>query len=175
MKTVSIDDVLMLLERTPGVLDAWLRGMPDSWARQNEGADTWSPFEVLGHLILGDETDWPARVRKIMKDGESGVFTASDRYPRSETSHGKSLEELLDRFRTLRMQNLKALRELGLTAADLDRRGGHSMFGTVTLGQLLATWTVHDLTHLRQIARVLAKNYRDAVGPWGEYLPVVGR
>jgi len=173
MKTVSIDDVLMLLERTPAVLDAWLRGMPDAWARENEGPDTWTPFDVVGHLIQGEEVDWIPRTMKILQEGESGVFTPFNRFAQFEASRGKSLEELLDSFRALRARNLTALRALGLTSADLERRGGHPAFGTVTLGQLLAAWAVHDQNHIVQIARVLAKNYTEAVGPWGEYLPVV--
>jgi len=174
MKTVEVDDVLMLLQRTPTLLDAWLRGMPDAWSRRNEGPDTWSPFDVVGHLIHGEETDWMARARMILEHGESKTFTPFDRFAQFEASRGKTLEELLDRFAALRRENLGALRKLGLTSADYERRGRHPAFGTVTLGQLLATWAVHDQNHIAQIARVLAKNYRDAVGPWREYLPVVG-
>ncbi len=169
----DLDASLAILERTPAVLDALLRGLPDDWVRADEGPDTWSPFDVVGHLIHGEKTDWLARVRIVLDHGEGRPFDPFDRFAQFEASRGKTLGELLDTFAALRAESLAALRALDLTEADLERKGTHPEFGPVTLGQLLATWTVHDLGHLTQVARVLAKQYAGEVGPWTAYLSVL--
>jgi uncharacterized damage-inducible protein DinB len=170
----SFDDALPVLRSTPSVLRAWLKDVPDSWIRANEGADTWSPFDIVGHLIHGERTDWMERVDVILEHGESRPFTPFDRFAQFEASRGKSLRQLLDTFAELRAANLARLESLRLGRGDFDRRGRHPELGPVTLGQLLATWVAHDLSHLGQIARVMGRQYTEAVGPWVEYLPMLG-
>jgi hypothetical protein len=169
----NLAEAIVLLTRTPATLDAMLRGMPDVWARSNEGKDTWSAFDIMGHLIVGERTDWMPRARIILENGEARPFDPFDRFAQSRESQDKSLEQLLDEFARLRKENLNALQTLNLQPQDLTRRGTHPALGTVTLSQLLATWAVHDLTHLHQLSRVMAHQYRDAVGPWIAYLGVL--
>jgi hypothetical protein len=169
----NLDETVAVLTRTPATLDALLRGLPESWVRSNEGKDTWSAFDIVGHLIVGERTDWMTRVRVILENGEAHPFDRFDRLAQSKESQGKSLEELLDDFARLRKENLAALQALNLQPEDLSRRGRHPALGVVTLQQLLATWAVHDLTHVHQLSRVMAHQYRDAVGPWSEYLGVL--
>ena len=163
-----------VLARTPVALRALLQGLPPDWVERNEGSDTWSPYDVLGHLIHGERTDWMRRARIILEHGEGRAFDPFDRFAMFQESRGKALAELLETFAGLRAANLQALRDLELTPADLGRTGRHPELGVVTLGQLLATWVVHDLGHLAQIARTMAKQYATAVGPWTAYLPVLG-
>lgn len=170
----ELSDALVVLERTPGVLRGLLAGLPDVWSRATEGPDTWSPFDVVGHLIHGERTDWLPRTEIILREGESRPFPPFDRFAQFEASRGKRLEELLDTFAELRAANLDRLRGFGLTASDLARRGRHPEFGPVTLEQHLATWVVHDLNHIGQIVRVMGRSYADAVGPWRAYLPMLG-
>ena len=169
----ALDDAVTLLARTPATLDAMLRGLPEWWTAANEGAGTWSPFDVIGHLIHGEETDWIPRVKIILEQGESRTFDKFNREAQFETSRPPSLGDRLDEFAALRRENLRALAELKLTAADLDRTGRHPAFGVVTLRQLLATWVAHDLDHVMQISRVLARQYAGDVGPWRAYLRVI--
>lgn len=169
----DLDDACDLLARTPSVLDALLRGVPDGWTLANEGEGTFSPFDVVGHLIHGERADWMPRARLIIAHGEARAFDPYDRFAQREASRGLSLESLLDTFAALRAENLVELRALGLTQDDFARRGRHPALGTVTLGELLATWVVHDLDHLAQVARVLSRQYADAVGPWRAYRRVV--
>jgi DinB superfamily len=164
-----------VLERTPDVLAALLSGLPDDWIRGNEGVDTWSPFDVVGHLIDGELTDWMARLHIILSQAANRRFEPFDRFRHISRNKGRTLPELVAEFRRLREQNLSELRGLNLTAAQLQLTGEHPAFGSVTLEQLLATWVAHDLGHVAQIARVMAKQYRDAVGPWEAYLPVLHR
>jgi hypothetical protein len=164
-----------VLERTPAVLQAYLGGLPPDWTAPNEGPDTWSPFDVVGHLIDGEETDWMPRARLILAQGANRRFESFDRTRHLRTNQGRSLAELLARFADLRRRNLYELRSLELGPAQLALTGEHPEFGTVTLAQLLATWVVHDLGHLAQTARVMAKQYKEAVGPWVAYLPVLTR
>jgi hypothetical protein len=168
-----LDDAVTLLSRTPATLDALLRGLPDGWTSANEGAGTWSPFDVLGHLIQGEETDWIPRVAIILEHGESRTFDRFNREAQFESSSPPTLERRLDAFAALRRDNLQRLRALNLTNADLDRTGRHPAFGVVTLRQLLATWVAHDLDHVMQISRVLGRQYADEVGPWRAYLRVI--
>jgi hypothetical protein len=169
----NLEHSISLLARTPAALDSLLRDLPEAWTLQNEGADTWSPFEIVGHLIHGDRTDWMARARIILQFGESRAFDPFDRWGQQREIQGKSLPQLLEEFARLRSENLRALRALNLQPADLARPGRHPALGAVTLSQLLAAWVVHDLTHLHQISRVMAQQYREAVGPWSDYLGVL--
>ena len=163
---------MALLERTPAVLRALLGGLPDPWTTGNEGQDTWSPYDVVGHLIHGERVDWMARLAIILNDGPKKTFEPFDRFAQFDESRGKMLATLLDEFAGLRAANLERLRSLELTDADLERTGTHPRFGTVTARQLLATWTVHDLDHLMQVSRVMARQLTDEVGPWVEYLRI---
>ena len=177
-KRFNLAEVHAVLAHTPATLNALLRGLPDTWVMSNEGRgedgkDTWSAFDIVGHLIAGERTDWMPRARIILKNGEARTFDPFDRFAQSRESEGKSLEQLLDEFAHLRSENLAALHALKLQPEDLARRGRHPALGGVTLSELLATWAVHDLTHLHQLSRVMAHQYRDAVGPWGAYLGVL--
>lgn len=171
----QLEHAVNILSRTPSVLNDLLLHLPDEWSRQNEGGDSWSPYDVVGHLIHGEETDWMPRARIILEKGEARPFAPFDRHAQVEKSVGKSLEELLHAFEELRAKNLEKLWEWGLTAEQLEKRGTHPEFGVVTLRQLLATWVVHDLSHLAQISRVMCKQYKEAVGPWEAYLPILTR
>jgi hypothetical protein len=164
---------MALLARTPAALDALLRDLPDSWTLRNEGENTWSAFDVVGHLIHGDRTDWMPRARMILQFGETRAFEPFDRWGQARESEGKSLGQLLDEFARLRRESLAELHALNLRPEDLGRRGRHPALGVVTLSELLATWAAHDLTHLHQISRVMAYQYREAVGPWSAYLGVM--
>lgn len=165
---------IAILERTPRVLQSLLSDLPAEWTTPNEGPDTWSPFDVVGHLIDGEETDWMDRARLILAQGASRRFRPFDRQ-RHRANSGKGLAELLGRFADLRARNLRDLAAFTLSTEQLQLTGEHPKFGTVTLEQLLATWVAHDLGHIAQVARVMAKQYRDAVGPWRAYLPVLDR
>ena len=173
MAEFSVAEAVAVLTRTPATLDALLRGLPDIWVRLNEGKDTWSAFDIMGHLIFGERTDWMPRLRIILEHGETRPFDPFDRFAQFKESQGKSLEQLLDDFARLRSENLATLQALNLRREDLTRRGRHPAFGVVTLEELLATWAVHDLNHLHQLSRVMAHQYRDAVGPWSAYLGVM--
>ena len=164
-----------ILSRTPAILKAWLLGLPDPWVVSNQGEATWSPFDVVGHLIHGERTDWIPRARLIL--GGQGIqeFEPFDRYAQFQESQGKTLEQLLATFAELRGENLAVLRGFNLRPSDLELVGVHPELGTVTLSQLLATWVVHDLDHLGQIAEVMAGQYAHAVGPWKAYLGILGR
>jgi hypothetical protein len=165
---------LDVLERTPEVLRALLAGLSEEWTRANEGGDSWSPFNVVGHLIDGERTDWIPRARIIL-GREERPFETFNRFTHLTATKGKPLGELLATFAALRAENLHTLRGWNLTADMLEWLGTHPELGPVTLGQLLATWVVHDLGHIGQVVRVMAKQYDQQVGPWKEYLPVLGR
>lgn len=167
-----LDEGLAILERTPATLTALLKDLPEPWVQATEGSGTWSPYDVVGHLIHGERTDWIPRARHIMA-GHSGPFESFDRTAQFMECQGKSLGELLVTFAELRQQNLATLLEMNLTTRDLSRPGLHPELGQVTLGQLLATWVVHDLDHLGQIARTMAKVYSESTGPWSAYLSVL--
>jgi hypothetical protein len=174
----KLAEVVAILTRTPASLDALLRGLPDIWVhgsegRSKDGKDTWSAFAIVGHLIHGERTDWMPRARIILENGEARPFDPFDRLAQFKESQGKSLEQLLDEFARLRRQSLVALQALNLQPEDFTRRGKHPVLGVVTLSELLATWALHDLTHLHQLSRVMAHQYRDAVGPWSAYLGVL--
>jgi DinB superfamily len=169
----SVAEALALLIRTPATLSVLLRGLPDMWVRRNEGRDTWSAFDIMGHLIVGERTDWIPRLRIILEKGEARQFDPVDRLAQFDESQGKSLDQLLDDFASLRRENLAALQTLNLQHEDWTRRGKHPSLGVVTLSELVATWAVHDLTHIHQLSRVMAHQYRNAVGPWSAYLGVL--
>jgi len=171
----DLADGIAVLERTPHALRAMLAGLPPAWTDADEGPETWSPYVIVGHLIHGERTDWMARARIILAQGPERRFTPYDRFAQFHESQGKSLEALLDEFEHLRDANLETLCGWGLTDEQLALEGEHPEFGPVTLRQLLATWVAHDLGHIAQVARVMAKQYRDAVGPWRAYLPVMDR
>jgi uncharacterized damage-inducible protein DinB len=170
-----LEEALPLLRRTPEVMRALLQNLPAVWIEAREGPGTFSPFDVVGHLIHGERTDWIPRAEIILKHGEEKTFEPFDRFAQEEASRGKSLDELLDTFAALRAANIERLQELRLDTETLQRRGRHPELGTVTLAQLLATWVTHDLNHLGQVARVLGRQYTDAVGPWRVYLPMLDR
>ena len=169
----NLEHTISLLARTPAALDALLRDLPDAWTLRNEGENTWSAFDIVGHLVHGDRTDWMPRVKMILQFGETRAFEPFDRWGQARESEGKSLGQLLDEFARVRRDSLAELRTLNLRPEDLARRGRHPALGVVTLSELLATWAAHDLTHLHQISRVMAHQYRKAVGPWGAYLGVM--
>lgn len=166
---------IAILERTPRTLRAMLEGLPSEWTDGTEGPDTWSPYVIVGHLLHGERTDWIPRATIILAQGERRRFDPYDRFAQFHESRGKSLSQLLDGFTTLRTANLEALASWQLTDAELALEGEHPEFGTVSLRQLLATWVAHDLGHVAQVARVMAKQYRTAVGPWRAYLPIMDR
>ena len=169
----KLEQAIAVLERTPATLNSLLRDLSEQWLVQNEGPDTWSPYDVMGHLIHGDETDWIPRAKIILEHGEGRTFEPFDRVAMFEESKGKSIVELLDTFAQLRGENVRELRSMNLTSELLDKRGRHPEFGVVTLRQLLSTWVVHDLGHIRQVVRVMSKQYGEAVGPWKAYLSIL--
>ena len=171
----ALDKGIAVLTRTPATLRAMLTDLPAEWTTATEGPETWSPYDIVGHLIHGERTDWIARARIILAQGANRRFEPYDRFAQFRESRGKSLAQLLDEFEKLRAENLVILRDMHLTETHMPLEGEHPAFGTVTLQQLLATWVAHDLGHIAQIARVMAKQYREAVGPWREYLPVLDR
>jgi hypothetical protein len=172
---LRLDDAIPVLRRTPGTLREMLEGLPAGWIDATEGPDTWSPYVIVGHLIHGERTDWIPRAEIILAQGTDRRFTPYDRFAQFGESEGKPLSDLLDEFARLRAENLATLADWKLTGAELALTGEHPEFGSVTLAQLLATWVAHDLGHVAQTARVMAKQYREAVGPWTAYLPILTR
>jgi uncharacterized damage-inducible protein DinB len=169
----TVEKSIEILQRTPAVLETMLRGVSADWTENNEGGETWSVFDVLGHLVHGEKTDWIERMKIILSDGRDKAFKPFDRFAQFEESKGKTLQELLEEFRRLREKNIEILRSKNLSGENLEKTGEHPAFGEVTLAQLLATWTVHDLDHISQISRVMGKQYKEAVGPWAEYLRIL--
>ena len=169
----DLEEAVAVLARTPATLDALLRGLPEGWIAAHEGGETWSPFDVIGHLIHGERTDWLPRAKIIREDGQARPFEKFDRFAQFALSQGRTLGSLLDEFAELRKENLRELQAMGLTDADLERRGQHPELGIVTMRQLLATWMAHDLDHVVQVSRVLARQYSDEVGPWRAYLRII--
>jgi hypothetical protein len=169
------DEAVPILRRTPAVVRAVLHDLPPSWTSATEGAGTWSPYDVVGHLIHGERTDWVPRIEHMLRHGDTVPFPPFDREAMFAASKGQSLADLLDTFDRARADSLSRLQMLALTDDDLMRRGRHPEFGVVTLGQHLATWVAHDLGHISQIVRVMARQYSDAVGPWRAYLSLLQR
>jgi len=170
----QLDRTVEILAQTPGTLRAMLGKLSDPWITSDEGPETWSPFDIVGHLIHGEETDWITRLTIILEQGGSQPFTPFDRFAQYEESRGKTMGELLDSFAVLREANLQQLEDLNLQVEQMELSGTHPELGRVTLRQLLATWAVHDLGHIAQIARAMAAGYSTEVGPWRKYLRVLG-
>jgi hypothetical protein len=170
----NIKESLKILERTPGILENLLSGLDEEWIFSNEGKDTWSPYDVIGHLIHGEKTDWIPRMKFILNE-KNKQFIPFDRFAQFENSKGKTMAELLGEFKRLRIENLRILREINFNEEMLIRTGIHPEFGIVTLRQLLATWVVHDLGHLGQISRVMAKQYEEEIGPWVKYFSIFNK
>lgn len=164
---------ITILERTPAVLRTYLYDLPTEWTSPNEGSDTWSPFDIIGHLIHGEQEDWLKRANLILSDKQDKTFAPFDRFAQFEHSKGKSMNELLDEFETLRVENLKELKSLHLSDEQLKLKGNHPVLGDVTLKELLSCWVVHDLGHISQISRVMAKQYKTEVGPWIQFLGIL--
>jgi hypothetical protein len=171
----QLEQAIEVLRRTPSVLRSMLSGLSDPWVFNNYGLDTFSPFDVVGHLIHAERADWIARARMILEHGESRAFEPFDRYAMYEASKGKTLAELLDTFASLRQENVRTVESMSLTPEKLALRGTHPELGTVTLENLLATWVAHDLNHVAQIAKAMASQYREAVGPWEVHLSILRR
>jgi hypothetical protein len=169
----DLNEAMAVLARTPAALQALLKGLPRDWVEKNEGPNTWSPYDVIGHLIHGERADWIPRAKIILDHGEARPFDPFDRFAQFEESRGKTLEELLDEFAALRERNLATLRELKIGPSELGKTGQHPALERVTLKELLATWVVHDLDHLGQIARTMAKQYTSEVGPWQAYISIL--
>ena len=169
----SLERSYEILDRTPGVLQALLSGLPDDWVMPNERTETFSPYDVVGHLVHGEKTDWVVRTKMILEFGNTKTFEKYDRFAQYEESKGKSLHQLLNEFAAIRKDNMIWFKALNLTEADLDRKGMHPVLGDLTLRNLLATWVVHDLTHIAQITRVMAKQYKTEMGPWPEFFRIL--
>ena len=165
----NLDLSLALLARTPVAIDALLRGLPDTFTHANEGGDTWCAFDIIGHLIHCEETDWLPRVKTILAHGDSRTFDPFDRFGHIRKIQGRTLPALLDEFASVRSRNVAELKAMNLMPGQLALRGLHPSFGPVTLSQLIAAWTAHDANHLHQLARVMAHQYRDLVGPWSKF------
>jgi hypothetical protein len=173
--SIQVDEAREILERTPDTLRGLLAGLGEGWVTADEGPETFSPRDVLGHLIVGEETDWIPRALIILEHGESRPFDPFDRFGFRSRYGSLPVAALLDRFAVLRRQNLERLDGLGITSAELERKGTHPALGTVTLGQLLATWAVHDLNHIGQVVRVMSRRYEAEVGPWQAFLGILRR
>ena len=169
----SLEKSIEILERTPNVLESYLNHISPEWLHNNEGEDTWSPYEVVGHLVFGEKTDWLVRIKLILSESENKLFEPFDRFAQINEGSDKSINELLTEFKTLRQDNLNELNALKITEQDFNRKGIHPEFGEVTLLQLISTWVVHDLGHIAQISRVMAKQYKTEVGPWIDYLGIL--
>jgi DinB superfamily len=169
----SLERSYEILDRTPAILQALLSGLPDDWVMPNEGPETFSPYDVIGHLVHGERTDWTVRTKMILEFSDTKTFERYDRFAQYEESKGKSLQQLLDEFAAIRKENMIWFKSLNLTEDDLNRKGMHPVLGNVTLRHLLATWVVHDLTHIAQISRVMAKQYKEEMGPWPQFFRIL--
>jgi uncharacterized damage-inducible protein DinB len=169
----SVEKSIEILGKTPGVLKSLLSGLSEEWVTGNEGPDTFSPYDVIGHLIHGEKTDWAERAKIILEFGTAKPFTPWDRFAQYKESEGKSLNQLLDEFEQVRKENIQWLSSVTLTEIDLEKKGIHPVLGEVTLKHLLATWVVHDLTHIAQVTRVMAKQYKEEMGPWPEFFRIL--
>jgi hypothetical protein len=169
----DLNQAISVLERTPGVFKQLLDNISQEWTHKNEGKDTWSPYDVVGHLVHGEKTDWMPRLEIVLNDSENNTFEPYDRFAQFEMSKGKSLGDLLDEFEILRKKNLRTLKSKFLSSNDLTKQGIHLVLGPVTLNQMLSAWVVHDLGHIAQVSRVMAKQYKEEIGPWTQYLTIV--
>ncbi|MTB52078.1 DinB family protein [Lewinella sp. W8] len=171
--TYEIDKAIEILSRTPLVLETLLNGISEEWVRSNEGANTWSPYDIVGHFIHGEKTDWIPRARIILSDATDKTFAPFDRFAQEREDQAKPITELLAEFKSLRKANIKALRSLGVNDSTLQKTGMHPELGEANLKELLSTWVVHDLGHIAQMTRVMAKQYKTEVGPWKAYLTIL--
>lgn len=169
----KLNQSIEILERTPFILEQYLSGLSDDWLKGNEGSDTWSPYDILGHLIYGEKTDWLVRIDLILSDSEDKMFEPFDRFAQLNEDQDKSVAILLNEFRELRKVNIEMLKSFNIQESDYSRKGVHPDFGDVTLKQLISTWVVHDLSHIAQISRVMSKRYKYEVGPWINYLGIL--
>jgi DinB superfamily len=169
----NIENSIQILERTPAVLSALLSGLHEDWVMNNEGPETFSPYDVMGHLIHGEKTDWVTRAKMILEFGDTQTFVKWNRFAQYEESKGKTLQQLLTEFEAIRKENISWFKSQNLTEADLERKGMHPVLEAVTLRHLLATWVVHDLTHIAQVTRVMAKQYKEEIGPWTEFFRIL--
>lgn len=169
----QLNKAIEILERTPGVMKSLLLGISNEWTQQNEGSDTWSPYDVIGHLVHGEKTDWMPRLEIVLGTSERTTFEPYDRFAQFEMSKGKSLTTLLSEFETLRKRNLETLCSKNLSEVDLNNTANHPSLGVVSLKNLLSAWVVHDLGHIAQVSRVMAKQYKEEIGPWTNYLTIV--
>lgn len=167
LKSISV------LERTPKTLQTLLEGQHQDWTHQNEGGDSWSPYDVIGHLVHGEKTDWLPRIMIILNESDQKTFSPYDRFAQFKMNQGKSLNDLLLEFQELRASNIRRLQDLGLTDFDLEKEGIHPELGPVTMKNLIAAWVVHDMGHIAQVSRVMAKQYKNEVGPWPKYLTIL--
>jgi hypothetical protein len=175
MIAFDLNKTIEILERTPIVVDKMLTGLSVEWVMNNEGENTWSPFDITGHLIEGEKKDWIPRIEIILSDKEDKKFAPFDPYAHLNINHGRSLDDLLSEFKKIRIENIETLKLKKITEKDLARTGIHPEFGIVTLKQHLSTWAAHDLAHISQIARVMAKQYKTAIGPWTKYLSIMNK
>jgi len=173
MINFNLKEAIGILGRTPAVLISLLSGLSPTWIYNNEGGESWNPFDIVGHLTHGEKMDWIPRSKIILENGEKNTFEPFDRFAQFKDSKGKTLNDLLEEFTKLRKSNIDVLNKLNLDENDFNKKGIHPEFGKVTLKQLFSTWVAHDLSHIRQIARVMAKQYKNEIGPWGIYLPVI--
>jgi hypothetical protein len=169
----NLETTMSLLARTPAALEALLHDLPETWTHCNEGENSWNAVEIVAHLIGAEKNNWITRAKWLLEFGETRAFAPFVRQPDQQKSGGKALAQLLGEFARLRSENLQVLRALDLKPPDLERQGKHPALGTVTLGELLGTWAAHDLTHLHQLTRVMAYQYRETVGPFRQYLGVM--
>ncbi len=171
--TFDLQQAVRLLQKTPMVVRSMLSNLDETWTHSNEGGDSWSPYHVVGHLVHGEKTDWMPRLEIMMAEGPIQTFEPYDRFAQIEMSKGKTLEELLEMFELLRKENLQTLQSKQITETDLSRKAMHPSLGEITLSNMLSAWVVHDQGHIAQISRVLAKNYKEEVGPWTKYLTIL--
>lgn len=169
----NVKEAISVLEKSPAVFRSLLSGLSSEWTHNNEGGESWSPYDVIGHLVHGEKTDWMPRLEIVLSDSSNKTFTPYDRFAQFRMSEGKTLEDLLNEFESLRKENLDTLRSKQLTQKDLTRKGIHPELGPVQLSEMLAAWVVHDLGHIAQVSRVMAKQYKDEVGPWPKYLTIL--
>lgn len=173
MMEFSIQQSIAILEKTPWAVEQLLSGLPEEWILSNEGGETWSPFDIVGHMVHGERADWIARLEIILSENADKIFSSFDRFAQFHESMGKTLDVLLDEFKFLRAENIKILKSKKLSEINFNRIGIHPVFGSITLKNLIATWVVHDLNHLAQISRVMGHQYKEYVGPWKEYLRIL--
>ena len=171
----DLNNSIEILEKTPKILESYLSGLSNNWLKNNEGKNTWSPYDIIGHLIFGEKTDWIIRTKTILSQSENKMFEPFDRFAQLKEDQNKPISELLTEFKSLRESNLKELKSLNITNKDFRLKGIHPEFGEVTLDQLLSTWVVHDLGHISQISRVMSKQYEKNVGPWKAYLGILNK